>query len=226
MRSALVGVVCAAVAVAAYFLGNRRINELAKDIQRANTRIEELSNGVASERRNAELVRADTVLRLAGADTPPVERAARQVAVPSPANAAVESGSAEAAKAREANLREEMIGESRERARRKEQDFSREPIDGSWAAAAAQEVESAIRSAGGPSGRLAPVECRTSTCRFEGTFDSVEEHNHFFDKVFSGTAPQLRFENVTVPTVETAADGRVHTVFFVVKRSSEKSKSN
>jgi hypothetical protein len=91
-----------------------------------------------------------------------------------------------------------------------------EPADVTWASSTQHQLHDVIDKLASPGAHVTAVDCRTSLCRLEGSFDSKEAFNSLMYGIFNSSAPDRVLHGGTVaPVFEQESDGKYHATVYM-----------
>jgi len=98
---------------------------------------------------------------------------------------------------------------------RYDQRFAAEPVDRQWSHRAANGIEE-VAAERGEGESIDSLDCRSSLCRIEASFSSIETYNRFFDAV-NDMASEGLGDGMISPDVNVLEDGTVKAVTYLVR---------
>lgn len=136
-----------------------------------------------------------------------------------------DAGTADEARTAEESRLAEAVADTRQKGAEKEAAFFRQDDGGAVGQSFAVKIQTAAIHLSTTGRQVGAVECRAQSCRFEADFSSTEEHNKFFDEMFTVENPPVQMGAISVPIVEKSPDGKVHAVFHIARPEASNSPS-
>jgi len=96
-----------------------------------------------------------------------------------------------------------------------------EPADVKWASATRSQLRDAIDKLASPAAEVTSVECRTSLCRLQGTFQSKEAFNSMMHGIFgSAEKDRVPHSGAVAPVFEQRSDGKFHATVYMSREGT------